>query len=70
MGVNKVLFGSVPVMDISDSTVTEERLARGVTAYDKTGEKITGTMELILIATDDGNGNVSLTTNGDITVGG
>lgn len=45
MGVNKVVFGAVAIMDISDSTVTPETLAKGVTAYDKTGEKITGTMK-------------------------
>lgn len=43
MAVNKVVFGAVSIMDISDSTVTPETLAEGVTAYDKTGEKITGT---------------------------
>ena len=45
MSVNKVFFGAVSIMDISDSTVTADKLAKGVTAYDKTGEKITGTME-------------------------
>ena len=45
MGVNKVVFGAVSIMDISDSTVTPDKLAKGATAYDKTGEKITGTME-------------------------
>lgn len=45
MGVNKVVFGAVPIMDISDSTVTPETLAKGVTAYDKSGEKITGKKE-------------------------
>ena len=45
MAVNKVVFGAVSIMDISDSTVTADKLAKGVTAYDKTGEKITGTME-------------------------
>lgn len=44
MAVNKVVFGAVAIMDISDSTVTPETLAEGVTAYDKTGKKITGTM--------------------------
>lgn len=51
MGVNKVVFGAVAIMDISDSTVTPDKLAKGVTAYDKSGEKITGTME----ATEDLN---------------
>lgn len=45
MGVNKVVFGAVSIMDISDSTVTPDKLAKGATAYDKSGEKITGTME-------------------------
>ena len=42
MAVNKVVFGAVSIMDITDSTVTKETLAEGETAYDKTGEKITG----------------------------
>lgn len=45
MPVNKVVFGAVAIMDISDSTVTPETLKKGETAYDKTGEKITGTYE-------------------------
>lgn len=45
MAVNKVVFGAVAIMDISDSTVTKETLAEGATAYDKSGEKITGTMK-------------------------
>lgn len=44
MAVNKVVFGAVSIMDISDSTVTSETLGKGATAYDKSGEKITGTM--------------------------
>lgn len=43
-GVNQVFLGAVKIMDISDSTVTPETLGEGATAYDKTGEKITGTM--------------------------
>lgn len=45
MPVNKVTFGAVTIIDISDSTVTPDKLTKGVTAYDKTGEKITGTHE-------------------------
>ena len=44
MGVNKVIFGALPIMDISDSTVTPETLADGAIAYDATGERITGTL--------------------------
>lgn len=45
MKANKVVFGAVAIMDISDSTVTPETLGEGVTAYDKTGEKIIGSMK-------------------------
>lgn len=45
MAVNKVVFGAVAIMDISDSTVTEDTLAEGATAYGANGEKITGKMK-------------------------
>ncbi len=45
MGVNKVVYGAVTIIDISDSTVTEDKLAKGETAYRADGEKIVGTME-------------------------
>lgn len=48
MSVNKVYYGGEVVMDISDSTVTEETLMKGTTAYSKTGEKITGELEPVL----------------------
>lgn len=47
MGVNKVVFGAVAIMDISDSTVTEDTLGKGVTAYRADGEKIIGTADII-----------------------
>lgn len=47
MGVNKVVFGAVAIMDISDSTVTEDTLAEGAIAYGADGERITGTMKAI-----------------------
>lgn len=45
MGVNKVVYGAVSIIDISDSTVTPETLVKGETAYGADGEKITGTFE-------------------------
>lgn len=43
MAVNKVVYGGSTIIDISDSTVTEDTLSNGVTAYSASGEKITGT---------------------------
>lgn len=42
MANNKVIFGNETVMDITDSTVTPENLLSGETAYDASGQKITG----------------------------
>lgn len=43
MGVNKVVYGTTVIIDISDSTVTPETLAEGVVAYNAKGERIVGT---------------------------
>lgn len=43
MAVNKVIYGTTVLIDISDSTVTAETLAEGVVAYNAKGERIVGT---------------------------
>jgi hypothetical protein len=43
MAVNKVVYGTTVLIDISDSTVTPETLAEGVVAYNAKGERIVGT---------------------------
>lgn len=42
MGVNRVDFGDDTIIDISDSTVDENNLIQGATAYSADGEKIEG----------------------------
>lgn len=44
MAVNKVIFGGETVVDLTTDTVTPETLAEGVTAHDKAGNAIVGTM--------------------------
>lgn len=44
MAVNKVIYGGTTLIDLSEDTVTPETLAEGVTAHDKSGAVITGTM--------------------------
>lgn len=42
--INKVIFGNTTLIDLTDSTLNDpSQLANGVTAYDRTGTKITGT---------------------------
>lgn len=51
MAVNRVVYGTTVLIDISDSTVTPETLAEGVIAYNAKGERIVGTHKC---ATNDG----------------
>lgn len=45
MTINKVIFGGETLVDLTNDTVSTDTLAKGVTAHDKTGAQITGTME-------------------------
>lgn len=44
MAVNKVVYSGETLVDLTNDTVTPETLAEGVTAHDKSGAVITGTM--------------------------
>lgn len=46
MAVNKVVYNAKVLLDLTSDTVTADKLASGVTAHDKSGAKITGTMPL------------------------
>lgn len=43
MGVSKVVYGGKTLVDLTADSVTAETLAKGITAHDATGTKITGT---------------------------
>lgn len=43
MGINKIVYGGVTKLDISNDTVTPSVLMEGYTAHDNTGASITGT---------------------------
>lgn len=43
MAVNKVIFGTDTLIDLTSDTVTPDKLFSGVTAHKKDGTKITGT---------------------------
>ena len=45
MAVNKVVYGTTVLVDLTGDTVTADKLLKGATAHDASGEKITGTME-------------------------
>ncbi len=41
--INKVVYGDQTLIDLTADTVSEDTLAQGITAHDKTGAVITGT---------------------------
>lgn len=41
--INKVIYGGETLIDLTADTVTEDKLAEGITAHDKSGKIITGT---------------------------
>lgn len=43
MAINKVVYGSNTLIDLTADTVTADKLAKGITAHDKSGVQITGT---------------------------
>ena len=45
MAVNKVVYGTTVLVDLTEDTVTPDKLLKGETAHDAAGEPITGTLE-------------------------
>ena len=45
MAVNKVVYGTTVLVDLTKDTVTADKLLKGATAHNAAGEPVTGTME-------------------------
>ena len=43
MAMSKIIYGTQTLLDLTGDTVTEDKLLSGITAHDKTGNKVTGT---------------------------
>ena len=52
MGINKVVFGTTTLIDLTADTVTDADLAYGITAHDKSGTVITGSSTKDVDSTD------------------
>lgn len=46
MAISKVVYNDATLIDISEDTVTRDKLAYGVTAHDKSGNRIVGTADM------------------------
>lgn len=49
MVVNEIDLNGRTVMDLTSDTVTADTLAKGITAHDKSGNPIVGTMQAVLM---------------------
>ena len=52
MGRSKVVLGDEVLIDLTGDTVTKEKLLKGTTAHDKSGEQIIGTCDYDVNSTD------------------
>lgn len=51
MEINKVVFGTDVLIDLTADTVTPAKLYKGATAHAKDGTTITGTAEVTVVGT-------------------
>lgn len=66
MPVNKVIYGGEVLIDLSEDTVTADKLLKGETAHDKSGAEVAGTVGFSTIYKDTTTPNNTLGVDGDI----
>lgn len=66
MAVNHVIINGETVVDLRNDTVSAVKLLKGVTAHDKTGAAITGTVSFTTVYTGSGAPSTGIGSDGDI----
>lgn len=66
MAINKVVYGSTTLIDLTSDTVTADSLLSGKTAHGKSGDIINGTLVVQHYYTGSGTPSASLGQDGDI----
>ena len=64
---NQVIVNGKTILDLRSDTVTPETLQKGYTAHDKSGKKITGTLEASSVSVQPSK-SVTITSNGTATI--
>lgn len=64
---NQVIVNGETILDLRSDTVTPETLQKGYTAHDKSGTKITGTLEASSVSMQPSK-SVTITSNGTATI--
>ena len=66
MAVNKVVYGSRTLVDLTQDTVASDKLVRGYKAHDKAGNAIPGALKIQVCRTGNGAPSSSLGEEGDL----
>lgn len=66
--INKVIYGNDTLIDLTNDTVTASDLAYSVTAHDKTGAQITGTLTFQTIYSGSSTPSNTLGNDGDVYI--
>lgn len=69
MAVNKIVYNARVLIDLTGDSVAADKLLAGVTAHDKTGSAVTGTVTFATVYTGSGAPDASLGADGDIYLG-
>lgn len=64
---NQVIVNGETILDLRSDTVTPETLQKGYTAHDRSGTKITGTLEASSVSVQPSK-SVTITSNGTVSV--
>ena len=64
---NQVIVNGETILDLRSDTVTPETLQKGYTAHDKSGAKITGTLEASSVSVQPSK-SITITSNGTATI--
>ena len=66
MAVNKVVYGTTVLVDLTNDTVASNNLLNGVKAHDKTGNEVTGSVVTQTYYTGSATPSSTLGNNGDL----
>ena len=66
MAVNKVVYGTSVLVDLTSDTVTADKMLAGYTAHDKSGNQVTGNVTFATVYTGSGEPSSSLGGEGDL----
>lgn len=66
MAINKVIYGTTVLVDLTVDTVSADTLLAGTSAHDKTGNSITGTVVTQVYRIGSGLPDDSLGRDGDL----